>query len=312
VTVVVTGAAGFIGSHLTERLLANGESVVGIDSFTDYYDPDHKRRNLVTALDHARFTLVEGNLTELDLVQVLDGVDATFHLAGQPGVRVSWGSNFDVYVRDNVLATQVLLEGCKAAGIGRVVVASSSSVYGQAESFPTSEAAEPRPVSPYGVSKLAAEHLCRLYAANFGLRCTLLRYFSVYGPRQRPDMAFSRFIDAAIRGESVSVYGDGRQTRDFTFVSDIVEATVAAADRDVDGTFNVAGGSQVSVLDAIVAIAENLGKEIDVRHEAAVAGDPRQTSGDTSLAAQLLGYEPATTFAEGITAQVAERLAARA
>jgi UDP-glucuronate 4-epimerase len=309
---VVTGAAGFIGSHLTERLLADGADVTGIDSFTDYYEPDLKRTNLAGALDHSAFDLVEGDLSGLDLPVMLDGANVVFHLAGQPGVRVSWGRNFDVYVRDNILGTQMLLEACRDSTVARVVVASSSSVYGQAESFPTAESVEPRPVSPYGVSKLAAEHLCRLYATNFGVRSTLLRYFSVYGPRQRPDMAFSRFIEAGLLGEPVTVYGDGRQTRDFTFVSDVVAATIAATDRDADGTFNVAGGSQVSVLEAIDAIAANLGREIDVRHEEAVPGDPRRTSGDTSLAANQLGYQPATTFADGIAAQVAERVAARA
>lgn len=310
---MVTGAAGFIGSQLVERLLGDGASVVGVDSFTDYYDPQRKRTNLSAALDEADFELIEGDLTALDLADALEGCDLVFHLAGQPGVRVSWGENFDIYARDNVLATQKLLEAVKDQRIDRIVYASSSSIYGDAESFPTPEQAVPAPVSPYGVSKLAGEHLCRLYARSFGVRAVVLRYFSVYGPRQRPDMAFSRFIDHALRGEPVTVYGDGQQRRDFTFVGDVVEATVAAASGGSDdATYNVAGGSQVTVLEAIDAIQGALGTEIAIEHHPAVLGDPRRTGGDTSAAQLALGYSPATTFTNGIAAQVDERVANRA
>jgi nucleoside-diphosphate-sugar epimerase len=310
---VVTGAAGFIGSHLTERLLADGASVVGVDSFTDYYNPGRKRANLRSALEDPDFTLVEGGLTELELGELLGGVDTVFHLAGQPGVRVSWGKNFDVYARDNVLATQKVLEAVKEHPIERLVYASSSSIYGDAETFPTPEEAVPAPVSPYGVSKLAGEHLCRLYARSFGVRAVALRYFSVYGPRQRPDMAFSRFIDYALRGEPVTVYGDGQQQRDFTFVGDVVQATVAAATMGPDGaTYNVAGGSQVTVLGAIDAIEAALGTPIEIDYQHALHGDPRRTGGDTDAARRALDYVPATEFVDGIAAQVDERIANRA
>lgn len=310
---LVTGAAGFIGSHLVERLLADGVAVVGIDSFTDYYEPERKRDNLAVAREDPDFELIEGDLTTLDLGDALAGCDVVFHLAGQPGVRVSWGQNFDVYARDNILATQKLLEAVKERPINRVVYASSSSIYGDAETFPTPEDAVPAPVSPYGVSKLAGEHLCRLYGRSYGVRAVVLRYFSVYGPRQRPDMAFTRFIDAALRGEPVTVYGDGRQTRDFTFVGDVLEATVAAATHGPDGaTYNVAGGSQVTVLEAIEAIEAALGAPIAIDYQHAVHGDPRRTGGDTSAARAALDYAPATAFSEGIVAQVDERVANRA
>jgi nucleoside-diphosphate-sugar epimerase len=311
VSVVVTGAAGFIGSHLVESLLAEGATVVGIDAFTDYYSDEAKRANLAAAVDHDRFELVEGDLTELDLAKALDGADVVYHLAGQPGVRVSWGENFDVYARDNVLATQKLLEAVKELPVDRVVYASSSSIYGEAESFPTREDAVPAPVSPYGVSKLAGEHLCRLYERSFGVTSTILRYFSVYGPRQRPDMAFSRFIESALADEPVTVFGDGGQSRDFTFVADVVEATLAAPDAP-PGTYNVAGGGQVTVLEAIVAIEAALERPVAVQHQGVVRGDPRRTGADTSAARAALGFAPATNFADGIAAQVAERVASRA
>jgi nucleoside-diphosphate-sugar epimerase len=306
--VVVTGAAGFIGSHLSERLLADGAEVVGVDAFTDYYDEPRKRRNLAVAMDHDRFSLVEGSIAELDLAGLLGGAEIVYHLAGQPGVRVSWGNNFDVYARDNILATQALLEAAKDAQPSRIVFASSSSIYGEAESYPTREDAQPSPVSPYGVTKLAAEHLCRLYSRNFGVESTLLRYFSVFGPRQRPDMAFSRFIEAALDGLPVKVFGDGGQSRDFTYVGDIVEATVSAATGPAGGTYNVAGGSQTTVLEAIDTVSDALGREIAIDHQPAMPGDPRRTGGDTDSARRDLGYAPATSFADGIAAQVAERL----
>ena len=233
--VVVTGAAGFIGSHLTERLLANGHDVVGIDCFTDYYDRDLKEKNLEPSRAHARFTFAEIDLVDADLKPALDGAAIVYHLAGQPGVRPSWGNQFDQYVRDNVIATQRLLECLKGNPIQRFVFAGSSSVYGDAEMFPTKESALPRPVSPYGVTKLAAEHLTHLYTQNFGIPAVSVRYFTVYGPRQRPDMAFARFMEALSDGEEIEVYGDGEQTREFTYVSDAVEGTIRAAGADVVG-----------------------------------------------------------------------------
>src|ERR1700687_4650907 len=223
--VVVTGAAGFIGSHLCERLLALGHEVVGVDSFTDYYDRARKEQNLEASRANPDFKFEELDLVDGDLGPVLQGAQVVYHLAGQPGVRPSWGSQFDRYVRDNVLATQRLLEGLKGAPIERLVFAGSSSVYGDAEMFPTKESALPRPVSPYGVTKLAAEHLALLYAKNFGLPVVSVRYFTVYRTRQRPYMAFLRLLEALVGGDAIEVFGDGEQTREFTYVSDAVDGT---------------------------------------------------------------------------------------
>src|SRR5438094_5350947 len=230
--VVVTGAAGFIGSHLCERLLADGHEVIGIDSFSDYYERGRKEQNLETLRSDGRFTLEELDLVAADLSKPLRGAKVVFHLAGQPGVRPSWGGHFDRYVQDNIVATQRLLEALREVAVERLVFASSSSVYGDAEMFPTKETALPRPVSPYGMTKLAAEHLTFVYLRNFGIPATSLRYFTVYGPRQRPDMASVRFMDALGEGQEIGIFGDGEQTREFTYVSDAVEGTVKAASAD--------------------------------------------------------------------------------
>ncbi len=304
--VLLTGAAGFIGSHLAERLLAEGNQVTGVDAFTDYYDPSRKRDN-VSAIDDAAFELVEGDLNELDLESLVGGVDAVFHLAGQPGVRASWGKSFEIYADQNVLATQRLLEACKAASVGRVVYASSSSIYGDAERFPTSEEDLPAPISPYGVTKLAGEHLCRLYFKAYGLETVSLRYFTIYGPRQRPDMAFCRFIDAALSGSTITVFGDGEQVRDFTYVADVVSATVAAATAGQPGSvYNVAGGTQTSVREVIEAIGELTGRPIAVENLDPIAGDARRTGADTSRARRDLGYAPSVDLREGLARQIAE------
>jgi UDP-glucuronate 4-epimerase len=306
---LVTGVAGFIGSHLAETLVASGADVVGIDSFAPYYGAGLKRDNLAGLADAESFRLVEGNLREVDLQGALAGVDVVFHLAGQPGVRRSWGQEFAVYTNENVLATQRLLEGVKEHGPVPFVFASSSSVYGDAERLPTPESAQPMPVSPYGVTKLACEHLCRLYFSRFGVPTVMLRYFTVYGPRQRPDMAFSRFITAANEGEPVEVFGDGLQSRDFTFVADAVAATIAAGEAGRPGeVYNVAGGSQATVLDVLRALRELIDRELDVRHLPAVPGDARHTGGDTAKARRDLSFVPETALAEGLAAQVAESL----
>jgi len=244
--VVVTGAAGFIGSHLSERLLASGHEVVGIDCFADYYEKARKEQNLEKSRSSDRFYFEPADLVDADLTPLLDGAAVVYHLAGQPGVRPSWGNQFDRYVRDNVIATQRLLEALKDLPIKRFVFAGSSSVYGDAERFPTKETALPRPVSPYGVTKLAAEHLTTLYARNFGLPAVSVRYFTVYGPRQRPDMAFARFMQAMADGDDIEVFGDGEQTREFTYVSDAVDGTIKASTAEVVGEiFNLGGGSRV-------------------------------------------------------------------
>jgi nucleoside-diphosphate-sugar epimerase len=304
---LVTGCAGFIGSQLTDALLAAGHSVRGVDAFTDYYDPSLKRRNLDAALDSDRFDLVEENLCTADVVALLDDVDTVFHLAGQPGVRVSWSHGFPLYVAQNVLATQRLLEAVRERAVERFVYASSSSVYGNAAHYPVSETDLPRPHSPYGVTKLAAEHLCSLYAENWDLPTVSLRYFSVYGPRQRPDMGFSRFFDAVAGGRPIPVYGTGAQIRDFTYSGDVVAATIAAGAADVPAGFvcNIAGGSSVSVLELIPMLADVTGGEVLVEHLPAQPGDVDRTGGSIERARSLLGWEPQVTLADGIAAQYA-------
>ncbi|MFM7231716.1 MAG: NAD-dependent epimerase/dehydratase family protein [bacterium] len=300
---LVTGAAGFIGSTLTDRLLADGVRVTGVDLFTDYYDPAIKRRNLEGALRHPGFTLVELDLGAADLA-ALPEVDVVFHQAAQPGVRASWGREFAAYTHHNVLATQRLLERYRGSRLERFVYASSSSVYGDAETFPTPETVVPRPFSPYGVTKLAGEHLALLYGRNFGLPVTALRYFTVYGPRQRPDMAFHRFCRALLRGEPITVYGDGRQSRDFTYIADAVEANVRAWHRAApQSVYNIGGGSQVEVVQAIAKLEAALGVKAVVKHEPLPPGDPARTRADASRLAADLGYSTTVGIDEGLAAE---------
>jgi UDP-glucose 4-epimerase len=301
VKVVVTGAAGFIGSHLTESLLADGHEVTGVDAFTDYYPRAAKEKNLEVPRAHHRFRLVEGRLQDLDLRSVLEGAVQVFHLAAQAGVRASWGREFAHYTDHNVLATQRLLEAARAAGSPRVVYASSSSVYGDAPGLPLREDARCEPVSPYGVSKLAAEHLAVLYERNFGLPVVSLRYFTVYGPRQRPDMAFHRFLRAARHGEPIHVFGDGLQTRDFTFVSDIVAATRAAADSGrPGGVYNVGGGERVVLNDVLRRIEEVTSRRLTVLRDEVQKGDMRDTFADTSAARRDLSFRSTVPLSEGL------------
>jgi len=298
---VVTGAGGFIGSHLAESLLADGHEVLGIDCFVDYYPREAKERNLAPARDHASFALVEGRLQDLDLAPLLDGASAVFHLAAQAGVRSSWGRDFALYSDHNVLATQRVLEAALAAGRPRVVYASSSSVYGDASELPLREETPCRPVSPYGVTKLAGEHLAVLYHRNHGLPTTSLRYFTVYGPRQRPDMAFHRFLRAAREGGAVHLYGDGGQTRDFTFVADIVAATRAAAVSGRPGSvYNVGGGERVVLTDVLRTIEEITARPLRVVREEAQKGDMRDTFADTAAAGRDLGFRSTVPLAEGL------------
>jgi UDP-glucuronate 4-epimerase len=303
-TALVSGAAGFIGSHLTEQLLAGGISVIGIDRLSDYYDPERKRDNLRDASGDMRFTFLEGDLRELATPSLLDGVDVVYHLAGQPGVRPSWGQSFQTYIDDNVAASQALLEAAKEVSLERFVYASSSSIYGNAERFPTLETDTPHPISPYGVTKLAAEHLCNLYWHAFGVPTVSLRYFSVYGPRQRPDMAFDRFIRACMEGGTIRVFGDGRQSRDFTYVMDVVAATRSAAERGRPGeAYNIAGGSRTTVLEVIEILERLLDVRLDVQHEERARGDALDTFADTSKAAGDLAYSPQFDLASGLAAQ---------
>ena len=303
---LVTGAAGFIGSHLAERLIAAGATVTGIDSFTDNYPRELKERNLTGLRGAAGFRFVESALTDADLSTLLDGVTHVFHLAAQPGVRKSWGRDFRVFTVNNVEATQILLEACVGMPIERLVYASSSSVYGDAVTLPMREDARPQPVSvsPYGVTKLAAEQLCYLYHVNRGVPAVSLRYFTVYGPRQRPDMGFSRFLHAVRHGGAVRQFGDGRQTRDFTFVADAVAATVAASTRgQPGGVYNIGGGSRVELLDVFELIRRITGCPVRVERTEAQPGDMRDTYADTTRARAALAFAPTVTLEEGLRAQ---------
>lgn len=306
---VVTGAAGFVGSHLCEHLLSQGDDVVGIDSFTDYYDLRLKERNLQAALQSERFTLHREDLLEAPLAERFEGADVIYHLAGQPGVRPSWGADFGTYVSRNILATQTVLEAARTSAPTKVVYASSSSVYGDAEAYPTAETLRPQPVSPYGVTKLAAEHLCELYRTSFALPTASLRFFTVYGPRQRPDMAFSRLVTAGLRGELFELYGDGGQTRDFTYVGDIVRALRGAALSDFTGVANIGGGSRTS-MNEVLAIISSLAGEPLIRRLPKQRGDVRDTAADTQVAFEGFGYVPQVGLREGLALMVeAERLA---
>ncbi|GGI08628.1 NAD-dependent epimerase/dehydratase family protein [Egicoccus halophilus] len=303
---IVTGSAGFIGSHVSERLLAQGFDVHGVDCLTPYYDPDVKRGNLRELEANDRFTSVEADLRTADLEELIDGADVVYHLAAQPGVRGSWADGFQRYVEHNVLATQRLLEAARTTDLSRLVYASSSSVYGNAERYPCQESDEPSPHSPYGVTKMSAEHLCRAYADNFGLETVSLRYFTVYGPRQRPEMAASRLIESALTGEPFPLFGDGSAVRDFTYVGDIARATVDAGLADVPAgeVMNVGGGAPVSVAQLIDLVAEATGHEVPVDQHGASPGDVQRTGGDTSRVGEVLEWEPHTDLAEGVRRQV--------
>jgi nucleoside-diphosphate-sugar epimerase len=311
VKALVTGAAGFIGSHVSERLVADGADVLGVDCFTDYYPRDQKERNLAALRAANRFRLVEADLASTDIAPLLGDVTHVFHLAAQAGVRKSWGSDFRVYTVNNIDATQRLLEACVGRPIERLVYASSSSVYGDACDLPMREDARPEPVSPYGVTKLAAEQLCHLYHVNYGVPAVSLRYFTVYGPRQRPDMAFRRFLAAAMRGEALPQFGDGHQTRDFTFVADAVAATVAAATRGIPGrVYNIGGGSRVEVLDVFELVRHVTGRPVTAAVLDAQKGDMRDTYAETTRARQDLGFAPAVTLENGLRAQFEWMMAA--
>ena len=305
---VVTGAAGFIGSTLAEGLLARGQRVVGIDAFTDFYSRALKEANVRRALGHPGFTLVESDLLELlppssELRGTLRGASCVYHLAAQAGVRDSWGGSFRRYTDDNVLATQAVLEACVAEGVPRLVYASSSSVYGDSPTMPLHEDGPCRPVSPYGVTKLAGEHLCGLYAKAHGIHTVALRFFTVFGPRQRPDMAFHKFMRALLDDAVIQVYGDGRQTRDFTFVDDIVMALLAAPEAPAGSVVNVGGGRRVSLAHAIDTLAKVAGVRPRVETHPSQAGDARDTWADLSRARALLDYAPSVGLEEGMAAQ---------
>lgn len=307
---LVTGAAGFIGSHLVDRLLADGHEVVGVDCFTPYYDPNIKRENLARALDFDGFTFRSLDLSTHPIDEILEGITHIFHQAGQPGVRASWGEDFDDYVRFNVVATHRLLEAArKCDSLLSFVAASSSSVYGDAERFPTPETVVPAPISPYGVTKLAAENLCSLYGTQYGLPTVSLRYFTVYGPRQRPDMAIHRLITSVLEGNSFVLMGNGHQTRDFTYVDDAVEANLSAAryaDHHPGGEyFNVGGGRSVELLHVIRDVGDALGRRPLISVSLDAIGDPTSTCADPKKALLHLDWRTQVPFEEGIQRTVA-------
>jgi UDP-glucuronate 4-epimerase len=300
---LVTGAAGFIGSHLSEALRERGHDVVGLDCFTDYYDVTLKEEN-ARGLEILRLDLARDPLD-------LEGYDGVFHLAGQPGVR-SFGDVFETYLERNLLASQRLFDEAARAGV-RVVFASTSTVYGEAERYPTDEDVVPRPVSPYGITKLACEHLARATTRSFGLDVVVLRYFSVYGPRQRPDMAFTRIATCLAEERPFRLYGDGLQSRSFTYVGDVVEATIAAMESG-RGTYNVGGGEEATMRETIALLESLAGRALEIHHEPVVAGDQRRSAADTTLIRRELGWEPTTSLRDGLAAQwewAAARVAAR-
>jgi len=307
VRALVTGAAGFIGSHLVDRLLMDGHEVIGLDSLTDYYDPSIKRANLSGAQSHPKFVFVEADLVTADLEPVVADTDVIFHQAAQPGVRGSWADGFRLYAMNNVLATQRLLEAAVASGGNRFIYASSSSIYGNAARYPTREDDLPLPHSPYGVTKLAGEHLCSLYGSTKGLHVTALRYFTVYGPRQRPDMGVHRFISSALAGDPLPLFGTGEQLRDFTFVDDVVGANVRAATSNTDSGLvcTIAGGSVTSIIDLLMTLGALLGRAIDIQRLEPQAGDVAVTNASSMLAQRALGWRPSVALAEGLNRQIA-------
>lgn len=304
----VTGVAGFVGSHLAERLLAGGHEVIGIDALTDYYARALKQGNLRSLQGRALFTFLEADLNSVDLVTLIHDVDWIFHQAGQAGVRASWGSDFALYTASNITATQHLLEAARQdPRLKRLVFASSSSIYGNVRALPVTEETLPQPISPYGVTKLAAEHLCMLYWHTYRVPAVALRYFTVYGPRQRPDMAFHKFLKAMLLDTEFTVYDDGYQTRDFTFVADIVEANIQAAQAQdaVGQVFNIAGGSRVPLREVIRTMEELVGRPARIQYEPPALGDVRDTFADTTRAQHLLGYKPKVALREGLAAELA-------
>lgn len=301
---IVTGCAGFIGSSLSERLLQEGYQVIGVDCFTDHYDPRIKQKHARKLAAQPHFALIAQNMLKLDWKALLADVDYVFHQAAIPGVRTSWGESFQDYVQTNILATQHLLEAAKDSQVQKFVYASSSSIYGKTEGS-TPESTLPRPLSPYGVTKLAAEQLCHLYADHYGIPTIALRYFTVYGPKQRPDMAFHKFIKAVLSDEPIQVYGDGKQTRDFTYIEDVVEANLLAAQSEVSGMeLNIGGKSRVVLHDVIDMIGELSHRVPRVEYRDKQAGDPPHTWADISKAEEVLGYRPKVSLEEGLRREI--------
>ncbi len=294
---LVTGCAGFIGSHLAGRLLEEGYKVVGIDCFAPYYPRENIEENIAGILKQKQFEFIEADILGL---KEFPQVDYVFHQAAQPGVRGSWGDKFEIYVRNNILATQKLLEFYKGEKLTKFIYASSSSIYGDAE-LPLKESAAPKPISPYGVTKLAGENLCYLYHKSYGMPIISLRYFTVYGPRQRPDMAIHKMVSAILNGEEFAIFGDGNQTRDFTYIDDVTEANILAARSEIQGkVFNIGGGSRISVNDLIKLISNLLNKEAKITYVEDQKGDVRHTWADIERAKKELGWQPQVEITEGL------------
>jgi nucleoside-diphosphate-sugar epimerase len=300
--VLVTGAAGFIGSTLVDRLLHSGYEVIGVDCFTDYYFLEQKSGNILAALKNPKFRFIGNPISAVDWEAILPDVSHIYHLAGQPGVRASWGQEFKEYVDQNVLATQILLEAClrHAPRLLSFVYASTSSVYGLSNARPYTEDTRPQPISPYGVTKLAAEHLCLLYQHSYGLPITVVRYFTVYGPRQRPDMAFHIFLKAAMEAKPIKVFGDGQQRRDFTYVTDAVDGTIRASTGRHGGVYNIGGGSQVTLNFALGIIGSVTGATLEIKNDIFQRGDMRDTHADITEARVDLDYRPKVLLVDGI------------
>jgi nucleoside-diphosphate-sugar epimerase len=298
---IVTGAAGFIGSHLSERLLKGENEVIGIDSFLDYYPRRIKEMNLEGPRRYDRFQFLEQNLLDVDWRELLEGVDVVFHLAAQAGVRASWSKNFLIYTKNNIEATQLMLEESKSSKLKKFVFASTSSVYGDTEEIPMREDSVVKPVSPYGVTKLAAEGLCYLYWKNFQVPCVALRYFTVYGPRQRPDMGFYKFLLALLENRPITIFEDGNQTRDFTYIDDIVTGTILAAEKGIEGrSYNLGGGSRITVNDVLSMLGEISGIPPQIKYAEKQKGDMRHTYASTEQARRDLAYSPSVTLRQGL------------
>lgn len=298
---IVTGAAGFIGSSLCERLLNQGFDVIGIDFFVNYYPRILKEKNIENLKKSTKFVFIEGDLLNIDLLSLISNSDYIFHHAAQAGVRASWGRDFSIYTENNIMATQRLLEVCKERNIAKFIFASSSSVYGDCPDIPMRENSIPSPVSPYGVSKLASEQLCYLYWKNFNVPVVSLRYFTVYGSRQRPDMAFNKFIKAILKDEEIIMYGDGEQTRDFTYIDDIVTANILAMNKGQNGkVYNIGGGSRVSLNTVIDMLTKVIGKTLKINRLERQKGDMEHTLADITKAKQELGYEPTVRLEKGL------------
>ena len=302
---LLTGVAGFIGSHLAERLLAQGDSVIGVDCFTDYYPRWIKEKNMAKLGGRENFELIEANLKEVELKPLLGRVNSIFHLAAQAGVRNSWGKDFDHYLENNIKVTQRLLESMLDYPDLKLVFASTSSVYGTTDQYPTPENAAKRPFSPYGVTKFACESLCYLYYKNFDVQTTMLRFFTVFGARQRPDMAFHKFIRAALRGDPIGIYGDGSQTRDYTYIQDIITGIVSAMEKGKIGeAYNLGGGHQTQLMDAVNLIFELCGKKTEIKYLAPQKGDVQETLADTTKARTEFGYDPKGSVELGLKEEI--------